>query len=117
MNEDSKDNGGLNLSRSGADVRRIVLPKREPAVVSPIIDAGIPFWDKLSPDKQAILEGPIRKIEESIARQFPEGYVSPLVGKATDLRGQLERQTDLTSCTYIASGNALRVLDQPRIEY
>lgn len=76
------------------------------------------LWNKLSPEKQAALEGPIRKIEQSIAKQFPEGYASPLVGRlATISREQLERQTDATSCTYVATANALRVVDKPRIEY
>lgn len=76
------------------------------------------FWDKLSPEKQMALEQPIRKIEQSIAKFFPENYDSPLIAKTASFpNDQLERQTDVRSCTYVATANGLRILDQPREEY
>lgn len=98
---------------------RIKLPKRE-TVITGTSSGGLGelLWNKLSPEKQAILKAPIERIEQSIAKQFPEGYTSPLVSRlATISKEELERQTDATSCTYVATANALRVVDQPRIEY
>lgn len=105
--------------RTTAETPRIRLPRREANTTnSSERSLGQLLWNKLSPEKQAALEAPIRRIEQSIAEQFPEGYTSPLVGKlATISREQLERQTDATSCTYVATANALRVIDQPRPEY
>ncbi len=85
----------------------------------PTQDAGLPFWDKLTPEIQTVIEGPIRRTEEMIARQFPDGFVSPKVAKARTIRDQdgLEEQHDTTSCTYVATANALRLLDTSRPEY
>lgn len=82
-------------------------------------NAGLPFWNRLDPERQKILEAPIRRIEEIIARQFSDGYVSPGVARVDALRkiDGLERQQDATSCTYVATANALRVLDQVRPEF
>ena len=98
---------------------RIRLARRETfSLTSGATSLGQLMWDKLSPEKQALLEPPIRRVEQQLARQFPEGYVSPLVAKAASIPGiQLERQTDATSCTYVATANALRVLDQPKPDY
>jgi len=68
---------------------------------------------------QVVIEGSIRKTEEMIARQFSDGYSSPLISKARTVKDgdHLERQHDLTSCTLVSTANALRVLDQPRAEF
>jgi hypothetical protein len=121
------------MDESGADTPRIKISPRESQVRMPsrinlaptgesnriIENAGLPFWNALSPEMQAGIEGPIRRVEESIARQFPDGYVSPTISRAKSLRDEdgLEKQHDLTSCTYVSTANALRLLDQPRPEY
>lgn len=109
----------MGQEEGGSPTLRLRLPKRDGFTVKTSTgDLGGLIWNKLSPEKQAALEGPIRIIEQGIARQFPEGYASPLVARASSLpEGQLERQTDTTSCTYVATANALRVLDQPKLEY
>lgn len=104
--------------RTTSEKPRLSLPRRQDSLESESGGLGQLFWDKLSPEKQVLIEEPIRKIEQSIARQFPEGYTSPLVPRLSTIpREQLERQMDATSCTYVAISNALRVLDQPRPEY
>lgn len=82
-------------------------------------NAGGAFWNQISPEKQAVIEEPIRIIEDWLASHFEEGFVSPGVAKAETLRraGGLEQQRDATSCTFVATGNDMRILDTQRPEY
>lgn len=110
------------MDESGTEKPRIKIPSKESRVSEPsriAKNAGLPFWNALTPEMQAVIEQPIRRIEENIAKQFPDDYVSPLVVKSGSLKDQdgLEKQHDLTSCSYVATANALRLLDRPRPEY
>lgn len=107
-------------SKEGEESARLRLHVRERAHGNSFInDAGNDFWDKLSPSRREILERPLREAEEWLAQHFPDGYVSPMVGRAQAIRGrdELEKQRDMTSCTFVSLANALRLLDKPRTEY
>lgn len=87
--------------------------------VATSVSPGRLFWEKLSPEKQTILVGPLRKAEETIAQRFPDGFTSRHVENARALKdaNQLEHQQNETSCTYVSTANAMRVLDKPEVAY
>lgn len=120
MDEGRTDNPPVRISSRES---RIHIPSRATIHTvdnpGPTQDAGLPFWNKLTPEMQVVIAGPIRRTEEAIAKHFPDGYVSPFVAKANSIKDQdgLEEQHDATSCSFVSTANALRLLDSSRPEY
>src|SRR5688572_7395840 len=119
MNEDSVEVSKNDQGKTKpAERLKLRLIKRVTDTEPRTTSLGQQFWELLSPEVQAAIEQPIRNIEQSVARKFPEGYSSPLVAKSASMPiDLLEKQTDATSCTYVSTANALRILDQVKPEY
>lgn len=86
------------------------------------VTTGGEFWDSLTPQARINSEPILSNFEKYLVRHFGPNYNSPFVNKigrqAMFLNQRmLVRQTDNESCTYIATANALRVLDGPNVNY
>lgn len=87
-----------------------------------IVTTGGKFWDSLTPQAKINNEPILAEFEEKLVSHYPPSYDSPYVNKmgrqAMLLQQNISvRQTDNESCTYIATANALRVLDGPNVAY
>lgn len=80
---------------------------------------GTEFWDSLPPEQQALSADKISTAERWLTQYFPppQTSVHALTARRLSLEMGLTRQFDMESCTFIATANGLRVLDQPKAEY
>ena len=90
-----------------------------PGIRSVLRSTGGAFWAELTPSQQSLNRESIGKAEEWLMNYFPPQYSSPLVrgARLLGLQNQASLQVDNESCSFIASANALRLLDQPDHRY
>lgn len=93
-------------------------PEDGPGKITTISLRPEPFWDSLVEEKKSITEHVLGQSEAWLASFFTEGYLSPQIDIGRHLANDRIfeiQEINSKDCTFVATANALILLDGPEM--